>query len=233
MNRKRRLLIVEDEEAIRTGLIDVFVYHGFEVEAVADGRDALDRALVGGFDLILLDVMLPSMNGFDICDAIRKTDREQPIILLTAKVGDDDIINGLKLGADDYIGKPFSIQELVLRVEAVLRRTRGAKTVARHIDLGSGMVVDTENLSGRDGVDELVFTRREIEILQYLHAHRDRPVQRDELLTEVWGYRKNMNIETRTVDIHIAKLRRKIEVDSKNPKRLVTVRGAGYRLEAD
>ena len=95
------------------------------------------------------------------------------------------------------------------------------------------MVVDTENLSGRDGVDELVFTRREIEILQYLHAHRDRPVQRDELLTEVWGYRKNMNIETRTVDIHIAKLRRKIEVDSKNPKRLVTVRGAGYRLEAD
>ena len=233
MNRKRRLLIVEDEEAIRTGLIDVFVYHGFEVEAVADGRDALDRALVGGFDLILLDVMLPSMNGFDICDAIRKTDREQPIILLTAKVGDDDIINGLKLGADDYIGKPFSIQELVLRVEAVLRRTRGAKTVARHIDLGSGMVVDTENLRGRDGVDELVFTRREIEILQYLHAHRDRPVQRDELLTEVWGYRKNMNIETRTVDIHIAKLRRKIEVDSKNPKRLVTVRGAGYRLEAD
>ena len=232
MNRKRRLLIVEDEEAIRLGLIDVFVYHGFEVEAVADGRDGLGRALAGHFDLILLDVMLPSLNGFDICDAIRKTDREQPIIMLTAKVSDEDIVNGLKLGADDYIGKPFGVQELVLRAEAVLRRTRSTVELARCIELGGGLIVDTENLSGRDGGKELAFTRREVEILRYLHVHGDRPVARDELLTKVWGYRKNINIETRTVDIHIAKLRAKIEADPKKPERLITVRGAGYRLAA-
>lgn len=232
MTRKRRLLIVEDEEAIRAGLVDVFVYHGFEVEAAVDGREGLDRALAGHFDLILLDVMLPSLNGFDICDAIRKVDREQPIIMLTAKVSDDDIVNGLKLGADDYIGKPFGVQELVLRVEAVLRRTRGAADLARHIELGGGLVIDTQALSGRDGDRDLAFTRREVEILRYLYANGDRPVPRDELLSEVWGYRKNLHIETRTVDIHIAKLRRKIEVDPKTPVRLITVRGAGYRLMA-
>ena len=124
MDRKRRLLIVEDEEAIRVGLIDVFVYHGFEVDTAADGSEGLELALAGDFDLVLLDVMLPSLNGFDICDQMRQHDREQPIIMLTAKSGDDDIINGLKLGADDYIGKPFGVQELVLRVEAVLRRSK-------------------------------------------------------------------------------------------------------------
>lgn len=233
MPRKRQLLIVEDEEAIRAGLVDVFVYHGYEVDAVADGREGLERALDGDFDLVLLDVMLPSLNGFDICDAIRQQDRELPIIMLTAKVGDDDIVNGLKLGADDYIGKPFGVQELVLRVEAVLRRSKGIATSDRHIDLGDGLVVDTENLSGRHNENELEFTRREIGILQYLHASSDRPVSRDELLTEVWGYKKNLDIETRTVDIHIAKLRRKIETDPKFPSRLITVRGAGYRLKAE
>ena len=233
MNRKRRLLIVEDEEAIRTGLIDVFVYHGFDVEAVADGREGLERAVAGNYDLILLDVMLPSMNGFDICDAIRQNDREQPIIMLTAKVDDDDIINGLKLGADDYVGKPFGVQELVLRVEAVLRRTRAPVELERYIELGGGFVIDTQNLSGRSGEIEIAFTRREVEILQYLHANSDRAVPRDELLTEVWGYHKNMGIETRTVDIHVAKLRRKIEPVPKTPTCLITVRGAGYRLMTD
>ncbi len=230
MKHKRRLLIVEDEEAIRTGLVDVFVFHGFDVEAVADGREGLARALAGGFDLILLDVMLPSMNGFDICDAVRQRDREQPIIMLTAKVTDEDIVNGLKLGADDYIGKPFGVAELVLRVEAVLRRTGRTADLERHLDLGGGLSVDCENLSGRDGARELAFTRREVEILRHLCANNDRPVPRDELLTEVWGYGKGVDIETRTVDIHIAKLRRKIETDAKNPRRLITVRGAGYRL---
>lgn len=223
-------MIVEDEEAIRVGLVDVFVYHGFDVEAVADGREGLDRALTGGFDLILLDVMLPSLNGFDICDEIRQADRAQPIIMLTAKVSEEDIINGLKLGADDYIGKPFGVQELVLRVEAVLRRTRGEVDRARHLELGGGLAIDTENLSGSDGVRDITFTRREIEILRYLHANGDRPVPRDELLSEVWGYRRDLDIETRTVDIHVAKLRRKIEIDPKQPARLITVRGAGYRL---
>lgn len=233
MTRKRRLLIVEDEEAIRTGLVDVFVFHGFDVDAAGDGREGLAKALSGRFDLVLLDVMLPSMNGFDVCDAIRQQDREQPIIMLTAKVTDEDIVNGLKLGADDYIGKPFGVQELVLRVEAVLRRTHGAPTAERHFMIGGMLEIDTANLSGRRGDEAIEFTRREIEILRYLAGHADRAVSRDELLTEVWGYARNLELETRTVDIHIAKLRRKIESNPKTPAVLVTVRGAGYRLRND
>jgi len=235
MTRKQRLLIVEDEEAIRAGLVDVFIYHGYDVEAEADGQRGLERALSGRFDLVLLDVMLPSVNGFDICDAIRQADRAQPVIMLTAKVSDEDIVNGLKLGADDYIGKPFGVQELVLRVEAVLRRTGRAAELANEIDFGDGFTVDRANLCGRDAIRsiELDFTRREVELLGYLYAHRERPVAREELLSEVWGYGRHLDIETRTVDIHIAKLRRKIEIDPKNPQRLLTVRGAGYRLIAD
>jgi len=230
MDKKRRLLIVEDEEAIRTGLVDVFVYHGYAVDAEADGRRGLERALSGAYDLILLDVMLPSLNGFDICDAIRQADREQAIIMLTAKVSDDDIVTGLKLGADDYIGKPFGVQELVLRVEAVLRRAAPVTGTTAEFELGDDFVVDCVNLCARWRGREVAFTRREVSILQYLYAHHERPVPREELLTEVWGYRRNMQIETRTVDIHVAKLRRKIETDAKSPERLVTVRGAGYRL---
>ena len=230
MPRKRRLLVVEDEEAIRTGLVDVFIFHGYEVESAADGRKGLVKALTGKFDLIILDVMLPSMNGFDICNEIRQVDREQLIIMLTAKVSDEDIVNGLKLGADDYIGKPFGVQELVLRVEAVLRRAKGSANADAVIRFDSGLEIDTRNLNGRCGTKDIAFTRREIEILQYLAAHSDRPVSRSELLSEVWGYARNLDIETRTVDIHIAKLRRKIETDAKAPRRLITVRGAGYRL---
>lgn len=227
---RRRLLIVEDEEAIRTGLIDVFVYHGYEVTAEADGRRGLGQALSGAFDLILLDVMLPSMNGFDVCNAIRQADREQPIIMLTAKVSDEDIVKGLKLGADDYVGKPFGVQELVLRVDAVLRRASTPPDAQRELRLGDDFTIDCANLRGTLAGREIILTRREVAILTYLSAHSDRPVARDELLTQVWGYRKNMQIETRTVDIHIAKLRRKIELEPKTPARLVTVRGAGYRL---
>ena len=233
MNRKRRLLIVEDEEAIRSGLVDVFVFHGYDVESTADGRDGLNQALEGNFDLILLDVMLPSMNGFDICDEIRQVDRDLPIIMLTAKVSDEDIVNGLKLGADDYIGKPFGVQELVLRVEAVLRRAKPTIEMPDMIVFADGLEIDSLNLSGSRGDSDIAFTRREIEILQYLHANSERPVSRDELLSEVWGYAKHLDIETRTVDIHIAKLRRKIEPDSKSPSRLLTVRGAGYKLVTD
>ena len=229
MEKSHRILIVEDEEAIRTGLVDVFVYHGYEVVAEADGRRGLEQALSGRYDLVLLDVMLPTMNGFEICDAIRQSDRALAIIMLTAKVSDEDIVNGLRLGADDYVGKPFGIQELVLRVEAVLRRTALALP-AGSLDLGNGLTIDPDNLSGMRGNSTISFTCREIELLQYLYAQSTRSVSRDELLHHVWGYRKNLDIETRTVDIHIAKLRRKIEDDPKVPCRLITVRGAGYRL---
>ncbi len=230
MKQKLRILVVEDEAAIRSGLIDVLVYHGYEADGSADGRDGLAKSLSGRYDLIILDVMLPHVSGFDICEAIRKRDRDQPIIMLTAKVADDDIVKGLSLGADDYVAKPFSIAALVLRIEAVLRRSRAVVELAAHIKLGDEVEIDTRNLSGRRGSHAIVFTRREMEVLQYLHANPTRPVGRDELLAQVWGYAKHAEIETRTVDIHIAKLRRKIEANPKEPTHLITIRGAGYRL---
>ena len=230
MKNPFRILVVEDEEAIRTGLTDVFVYHGYEVEGSNNGLQGLERALTGRFDLVLLDVMLPGMNGFDICNAIRQQDRTLAIIMLTAKSSDDEIIQGLKLGADDYVSKPFSVAQLVSRVEAVLRRSRAGIDQAAIIELKTGLHIDTGNLSGKLNEEAMVFTRREIEILKYLAEHAGRPVSREEMLTAVWGYARNLDIETRTVDIHIAKLRRKIEADAKVPVNLVTVRGAGYRL---
>ena len=226
---KIRLLIVEDEEAIRMGLIDLFVFHGYAVDFAADGDSGLKKALSGKFDLVLLDVMLPGMNGYDICNHIREQDREQPIIMLTAKSSDEDVIQGLSLGADDYVAKPFSVAQLVLRVQAVLRRARITTEVETKLVL-EDMVIDIANLKGDRQGEEINLTRREIELLQYLSQNKERPVNREELLNKVWGYAKNMDIETRTVDIHIAKLRRKIEVDPAKPKYLVTVRGAGYRL---
>ena len=229
MNRKIRILIIEDEPAIREGLIDVLVYHHYVVESAGDGLTGLAMALSGRFDLVLLDIMLPGMNGYDVCDRIRAADTDQPVIMLTARTADEDIVQGLRLGADDYVSKPFSIQQLVLRIEAVLRRSQVGIEQARVIDL-DGLEIDTANLSGRGPAGDIAFTRREIEVLGYLALHTDRPVSREELLVKVWGYGKNLELETRTVDIHIAKIRRKIEADPKTPRHLVTVRGAGYRL---
>ncbi len=229
MNRQFRVLVVEDEEAIREGLIDVLVFHGYDVDSAAAGPEGLEKALTGRFDLVLLDIMLPGMDGYEICDRIRTADRHQPIIMLTAKSSDDEIIQGLKLGADDYVPKPFSIQQLVLRIEAVLRRSQAGREQARTLNLGN-VEIDTENLSGTNGSEAIAFTKREIEVLCYLAEHSRRPVSREELLSKVWGYARSLDIETRTVDIHIAKIRRKIEADPKEPLHLVTVRGAGYRL---
>ena len=228
--RKPRILIVEDEAPIRAGLTDVLVFHGYEVDSAAEGPAGLAKALSGRFDLILLDVMLPGLDGFAICNRVRAADREQPIILLTARGTDEDVIQGLSLGADDYVTKPFSVAELVLRVQAVLRRSRVGVELESHIRLGEDTEIDTRNLTGRRGEEALTFTRREVEVLQYLHANAERPVPREELLARVWGYGRHVDIETRTVDIHIAKLRRKIEPDPADPRHLLTVRGAGYRL---
>ncbi len=230
MSRKLRILIIEDEVAIRTGLIDVFVYHGYEVDFSAHGLEGLNKALTGKFDLILLDVMLPGMNGFEVCNRIREKNRDQAIIMLTAKNNDEDIIEGLSLGADDYVAKPFSVAQLVLRVQAVLRRTCNVLSQTQTINLGADLSIDCQNLTGKRRDENFSFTRREIEILQYLQRHSNRPVLREELLSKVWGYANHLDIETRTVDIHIAKLRRKIEADPTEPQFLITVRGAGYRL---
>lgn len=232
MHKKSRILIVEDEEAIRNGLEDVFVFHGYETEAASTGPNGLQKALSGQFDLVLLDVMLPGLDGFSVLERIRAADREQAVILLTAKSADEDIIHGLALGADDYVAKPFSVTQLVLRVQAVLRRSRN--------DMGNGdlihcadLEIDPRNLSAVRGEAVMQFTRREMDVLEYLHAHRERPVPREELLHKVWGYARGLDIETRTVDIHIAKLRRKIEASPAAPRYLLTVRGAGYRLMSE
>ncbi|MEE9339134.1 MAG: response regulator transcription factor [Methylococcaceae bacterium] len=228
--QKIKILIVEDEVAIREGLIDVFVYHGYEVDSSGDGKEGLEKAISGQFDLVLLDVMLPGLNGFEICNRIRENDRDQAIIMLTAKSSDEDIIEGLSMGADDYVSKPFSIAQLVLRVQAVLRRTHSVINLENQLELGGNITIDCQNYSGIRGDKVLAFTRREIEILLYLQANTQRPVPREELLNKVWGYANTVDLETRTVDIHIAKLRRKIENNPSNPDYLITVRGAGYRL---
>lgn len=231
--RKPHILVVEDEPAIRTGLTDVLVFHGLTVTAAADGTEGLRLALRGTHDLILLDAMLPGVDGFEILRRVRAQDREQAVILLTARAMDADVIEGLALGADDYVIKPFSVAELVLRVQAVLRRTRAGAQRARTLHLARNVTVDTATLTGQRGAAEIGFTRREMALLEYLHAHADRPVPREELLAKVWGYGRNLGIETRTVDIHIVKLRRKLEADPARPRVLVTVRGAGYRLVGD
>lgn len=230
MADKPRILIVEDEPAIRTGLVDVFTYHGFAVTEAADGEAGWRAARGGRFDLLLLDVMLPGLDGVEICRRVRAEDREIAVILLTARGTDEDVIHGLQLGADDYVAKPFSIAELVLRVNAVLRRTRPSTAPAQRFSLLGGIEIDPSNLQGIRGETVIAFTRREMDLLQYLHGQRERAIGREELLQRVWGYGNADDIETRTVDIHIAKLRRKLEADPAEPRVLLTVRGAGYRL---
>lgn len=230
MAKNQSILIVEDEPAIRTGLVDIFIFHGYQVDFADNGLDGLNKALTGKFDLILLDVMLPSMDGFEICQKIREKDKAQPIIMLTAKTTDEDVINGLTLGADDYVAKPFSVTQLVLRAKAVLRRCTTEEPENNSIRLAGDRKVDLVNFNAEIGNKTIPFTKREVKVITYLQQHNERPVSREELLTQVWGYSDDMEVETRTVDIHIARIRRKIEVKPKEPQFLVTVRGAGYRL---
>lgn len=225
---KGSILIIEDEDSIRNGLCDVFVFNGYEVDAVGNGQVGLQKALHGHYHLILLDLMLPGLDGMTICDEIRKVDRSQPIVMLTAKGDEDDIIAGLKQGADDYIAKPFSVRELVARVEAVLRRSQKLRADREKVEWNN-FAIDPHNLTLTIEDKTYELTGREIDILRYLIQCADRPVSRQELLKEVWGYH-NPHMETRTVDIHIAKLRKKIEADPQKPHYILTVRGRGYRI---
>ncbi|SFD57368.1 response regulator transcription factor [Pseudoalteromonas denitrificans] len=228
MSHKPKLLIIEDETPILRGLTDLFSFHGFTVQSEQDGEKGLETALANQFDCILLDVMLPSLDGFSICNKIREQSREQAIIMLTAKSAEEDIITGLTLGADDYISKPFSVKELVLRVKTILRRT-GATHSTDILILGDKIQIDCIHLKGTVFGKEQFFTRREVDILIYLKKYQ-RPIPRSELLEQIWGYNKSSEIDTRTVDIHIAKLRKKIEHKTNAPKLLVTFRGEGYKL---
>ena len=230
MTIKPKLLIVEDEPAILAGLTDLFVYHGYQVESETDGKKGLEQGLNGQYACIILDVMLPSINGFEICNRLRQHSLSQPILMLTAKNTEQDIINGLTLGADDYVAKPFSTSELVLRVNALVRRS-GRASINNTIVINTDVSICTQSLIGQSYQQQVKYTRREIEVLAFLLS-QSAPVSREGLLKEVWGYKSTSDIDTRTVDIHIAKIRKKIEVDPKLPKHLVTHRRVGYQLYA-
>ena len=228
-NTNITILVIEDEIAIAEGLVDLLEFQGYHVKHVADGISGLTEGLSGKYGLILLDLMLPGMDGFTVCDKIREKDKVVPIIILSAKNTDKDIIDGLKYGADDYVPKPFAVPMLLARIEAVLRRSRQSMEGDGKLAAGN-LRVNFREYSGFRGTEKLSFTRKEIEILEYLWNNRDRAVPRAELLNKVWGYENAETVDTRTVDIHITKLRKKIEDDPSHPCLLVTFRGEGYQL---
>lgn len=220
-----RILVVEDEPVLRQGLVDLLASAGHTVDAVGDGLAAARRGSAEAFDLVLLDLMLPGMDGFDVCRHLRSARPEMPILILTARDAEDDTVEGLQSGADDYLVKPFGARELLARVDALARRTARA-TVCPEVLEADGCRMDLGRCrAARDG-GEVELTAREAGILRVLYVHRARAVTRPELLERVWGSRGDL--ETRTVDMTIVKLRQKIERDPAHPRVVVTVKGLGY-----
>ncbi|HEC03839.1 MAG TPA: response regulator transcription factor [Phycisphaerales bacterium] len=228
--RDASILVVEDEAKIRTALKDFLEFQGFEVTEAADGAEADRTVAERRFDLILLDLMLPKISGEQLCSRWRHDSLQTPIIMLTAKGREKEKICGLNLGADDYVTKPFSLEELLARIEAVLRRTDPARTVGQAFAFGD-VEVDIAALSVKRGKVHKELTRREAGIISHFAANPDRVISREELYKEVWNETMT-ELGTRTVDMHIAKLRSKIERNAANPQIITTVRGAGYKYQA-
>ncbi|HXV76520.1 MAG TPA: response regulator transcription factor [Candidatus Polarisedimenticolaceae bacterium] len=222
-----RVLIVEDDEAMAVALRDGFTYEGYEVRMANDGASGLRLAAEGDHDLIIMDVMLPRMNGLDICRRIRRDGSRVPLIMLTARGQEIDKVLGLKTGADDYVTKPFSFLELMARVEALLRRSSGFAEPVDHCRFGD-VEIDFRRAEARKGGRTVVLSPREFKLIQFLVEHRGEVVTRERLLDAVWGY-ENVPF-TRTVDMHIAKLRKKIEDRPHDPEHIVTVHRVGYKF---
>lgn len=222
-----KILIVEDEPAMQRGLKDNLGFEGHDTEVIGDGESALKAILANNYDLVILDVMLPKMSGFDVLKNVRAKGVATPVIMLTAKGEEIDRVLGLELGADDYVTKPFSLRELLARVKAVLRRSEGTAGPADRMVLGEISVDFTSYKAVKSG-QELAMTPKEFELLKFLWEHRNTTVTRDQLLTNVWGYDDSMS--TRTVDNFIVRLRQKLEEDPAHPRIIMTVHGAGYRL---
>ena len=224
------ILLVEDEPGLVLTLSDRLRSEGYSVEALYDGTEVVERASRNRFGLIILDVMLPGKGGFEVCQELRQCGLNTPILMLTARTQMADKVKGLKIGADDYLTKPFEMPELLARVEALLRRGKGAGGEGPdfydfgpfHIDMRR-----TEVLC--DG-SPIVLSTKEFQLLRYLLEHRGRTLSREELLKEVWGYASAPS--TRTVDVHVAWLRQKLENDPKQPKYILTVHGQGYKFAA-
>jgi len=225
---KEKILIIEDQEDLVKGLILNLADEGYEVDYALDGKEGLAKALKEKPDLILLDIMLPGMNGLEICKELRQNKMDIPIVMLTAKGDEIDKVIGLEIGADDYISKPFSIRELLARVKAHLRREhRGGESVAGVIQLES-LKIDFGQFKIIRKDKEIGLTSLEVDVLRYLIGHDGKVVSRDDLLDKIWGYEKYPT--TRTIDNHILKLRKKIENDPNHPRHILTVYGGGYRF---
>jgi DNA-binding response OmpR family regulator len=229
-----RIVIIEDETPIRRGVADTLRASNYEVMEAADGSQGLTEAAKPGVDLVLLDLLLPKLNGLDLLCELRRARPTVPVIILTARGTEDDRVRGLKMGADDYVLKPFSARELLARVEAVLRRSLGRPPDVAGAKLGRAVIdLERREICWSDGVrGELSET--EGAILAFLVVHRQRAVSRDELLSRIWGI-EPQGLETRTVDMHIARLRTKLRDPSgrKTPEAIVTVRAHGYMASPD
>ena len=227
-----KILIVEDEPNIRMGLVDNLQIEGYEVEIAEDGEVGLKMILKGNYDLIILDVMMPKLSGFDICRTVRGKNIDTPIILLTAKGEEIDKVLGLELGADDYITKPFSLRELLARIKAILRRSNTspkAQIAGYEVAIGK-LSVNFNTYSAKIDGKNTKMSHKEFEILKFLLAHKNETVSRNELLEKIWGYEEQPT--TRTVDNFILKLRQKIEQNPNHPTIILTAHGIGYKLLA-
>lgn len=225
-----RLLVVEDEAHLREVIADNLELEGYAVATVGNGLEALERARAERPDLMLLDVMLPGLDGFEVCRRLREARDDTPILFLTARSSDDDRVRGLELGGDDFLGKPFDLRELMLRVKAILRRTQWYRAGAQKGDelvLGTARVDFQRFVATVDG-QELALSQKEAMILRYLWERAGEVVDRSEILDRCWGYEAFPT--TRTIDNFIVRLRRVLEPDARNPRYIHTVRGVGYRL---
>ncbi|MEK7949425.1 response regulator transcription factor [Luteolibacter soli] len=223
-----RLLVIEDEAPMRTALVETLKAEGYRVLAAEDGVSGLELACTEAFDLILLDVMMPGLDGFAVCRELRKRGRTMPVLMLTAKGQVDDRVEGLDNGADDYLVKPFSLKELLARVRALLRRREREETVGDDFRIGPA-VIDFPKRQLLRGEVRHELSEKEAGMLRLLATHAGEVVSREKFLDVVWGYHAYPS--TRTVDNFIATLRAKLEEDPANPRHLITVRGAGYRLD--
>ena len=225
-----RILLVEDDPGLSMTLADLLASEGYTVDTAADGSSGLEKAGSGAFDLVMLDVMLPGKNGFDVCRELRQQGKDVAVLMLTAKTQLTDRVVGLKLGADDYVSKPFEPAELLARVEALLRRVKkeNLAPVARY--RFSSVEIDFERGQVRKNGSPISLAAKELDLLRYLIDRRGKVVSREELLEAVWEYQPG--VSSRTIDVHVAWLRQKLEDTPQHPKHIHTVRGVGYRFSA-
>lgn len=226
---KRKILIVEDEQSIATLIKYNLEQAGYQTKVASDGKEALYFLDEQYFDFIVLDLMLPEIDGLQVCTTIRENKNDVPILMLTAKSDEENKVLGLQSGADDYLTKPFSPKELIARIEAILRRTnRNERVEQKQVTIGQ-LVIYPQRFQAYLHDEQLDLTRKEFEILNYLASHKDEIISREQLLHEVWGY--DYAGDTRTVDMQVSRLRDKIEQNSKDPQYIKTVWGFGYRME--